>query len=383
MRELSLHQVKALVETVSHSGMDLAQPVRDGFSSAMKAVVRSVNECIGFINRHDEFYDSHGDADFSPLPPIWISGEEGVGKGVLVRRLLDGCTFRDDLFELDCRKPDPVRLTELLFGGASDAVHEEGYFWMADGNILVIREPRNLPEPALDKLWDWQRSGTMQRTGTSGKSEPVDMVLILVTEDASTHRELFSRTGVSPRLSLLRFIDVPPLRERPEDIALHLEYYLQAMGARLRGTEFSLSTNFDDTALSILINHPWPDNLSSLRAAVEFMVVSDILKYPHDRAIADQVRIALKSGVGFPDANAIDQVEELIWPSGRASGRSRYPGKEAMENFDQHTLQQEMSQLEAARALGIDDATLCRWRQKAGLPALPRGRRPKNRFSLP
>lgn len=388
MDELNITKVRELVAAVSVAGRILARLVEEGFSSAMKGVIRAVNDCIGFIDHHDEYNAARGDVDFPPLPPIWIVGEEGVGKRTLSWRLRDECAHRERFVDVDCRKANTEGLTQLLFGddfsdlqgGISEC---QGLFWDAEGGILVIREPSILPAEVWERLAEWQRTGRMRRKWPHGEVVDADVVIVFITSDAETLRYTSSSVVGGLRTGALRFIHMPPLRNRPEDIILYLEYYLRATGDRYRGTEFTLTDNVEDEALLTLVNHSWPENLLGLRRAVEFMVVTDILRKPGDRVNGDQARIAAQAAFGQPEEAAIDGVEALFWPQGRARKRSRYPGKEAMENFERHIIEQGSTQVEAARALGVADSTLSRYRKKAGLPPLPLGRPPKNRFLIP
>ncbi len=176
MSELNLAQVREFVSSVCEGGRSIALLVEEGFSSAMKGVIRAVNDCIGFINHHDEYHADHGEVDFPPLPPVWIVGEEGVGKRSLSQRLHQGCAHRQPFLDLDCRKADPASIASVPFGdGPIDSQGiipgGQGMFWDADGGILVIREPSMLLGTSGTGLLSGSvragcaESGRMERSG--------------------------------------------------------------------------------------------------------------------------------------------------------------------------------------------------------------------------
>ncbi len=124
------------------------------------------------------------------------------------------------------------------------------------------------------------------------------MVLVLTATEVEERRDASSSVNDDLRYSALRYIRVPPLRERLEDIVLFLDDFLRATGDRYRGTQFTLLNNLEDEALLTLVNHSWPENLLDLRRTVEFMVVTDILRKPGDRVTGDQARMALQAAFG-------------------------------------------------------------------------------------
>jgi len=256
-------------------------------------------------------------------------------------------------------------------------------FWDAQEGMLAIRHPSTLPMEAWEGLADWQRTGAMRTTWPHGETGEADVVLVLIATDVETRRDAFSSASDDLLRRALSYMRIPPLRDRPEDVVLYLEHYLRETGLRFRGEVFTLRKNFEDAALLALVNHSWADNLLGVMRAVELMVLTGLLKETHDRVTVDQARMVIGSSLGLPGHDAAERVKRLIRSHGRSQGRSRYPGKEAMENFDREIIQQGWSQLEVARALGVSDGTLCRWRRKAALPELPVGRPPKTRLPVP
>jgi DNA-binding NtrC family response regulator len=200
--------------------------------------------------------------------PLVITGETGTGKE-LAARALHRCSGRSagPFVALNCGSLTVTLAEDALFGherGAftGAATKRLGAFERADGGTLFLDEIGELPlaqQAALLRVLD---DGTVDRLG--GESGACVDVRLL----AATNRDLRQmvdeggfRLDLYHRLATLR-IEMPPLRDRPEDVEPLARLFLTAMAAELGQRELSQS------ALALLVAHAWPGNARELKNAL-------------------------------------------------------------------------------------------------------------------
>ncbi len=206
---------------------------------------------------------------------VLIMGESGTGKGVAaqaIHRLSERrnkpfvafsvCTFPDSLIE------------DELFGHERGAFTNasqtrRGRFEEANGGTIFIDEIGDLALPLQSKLLRVLQERTVERLG-SNASRPVDVRVICATNrdlekmvEAGTFRE-----DLYFRISVVK-IQLPPLRERKEDISLLAEHYLRLF-AMAHGKKARAFTPGFVTALT---RHDWPGNVRELQNVIERSVV--------------------------------------------------------------------------------------------------------------
>ena len=201
--------------------------------------------------------------------PVLIRGETGTGKELLARAIHKASSRRGGPFVSEACGALPEGLLESeLFGheeGAFTGAHEAraGLFERASGGTLFTDELSDTSEPLQAKLLRVLQEGQVRRLGGS---EPVSLDVRLI---ASTQRDLVElvREGAFRRDLLYRVavleLEVPPLRERIEDVPLLAEHFLERIRAE-RGAELTLS----QAALDRLLSHDWPGNVRELENAV-------------------------------------------------------------------------------------------------------------------
>jgi DNA-binding NtrC family response regulator len=209
------------------------------------------------------------------LIPVLVEGESGVGKELIARAIHGSGERRAKPFvAVNCGAIPDNLVESMLFGhekgaftGATD--RHVGKFVEASGGTLFLDEIGELPPAAQVKLLRAIQEGQVDPVGGK-KPIKVDVRIISATNrnliaDVKTGRfreDLFYRLHVFP-------ITIPPLRERPEDIADLVRHFLIRFAAE-EGKRIRAVTG---EALSLLNAHPWPGNVRQLENAVFRAVV--------------------------------------------------------------------------------------------------------------
>jgi len=234
----------------------------------------------GIIGRHPRIQRVLGQIErLGPtLRPVLILGETGTGKELVARALHAASPCRAAVFEpINCGAI-PRDLAEAeLFGHAEGAFtgasrERRGAFERADGGTLFLDEVGEMPLELQPKLLRLLEDGAVQRMGEE-EHRPVEVRLV-----AATHRNLpqEAQRGVF-RLDLYHrlavgVIELPPLRERPEDIPLLVEHFLEQEAAG-RGPD--QVPGVSQEVMEFLQAQPWQGNVRELRHAIQRAVMED------------------------------------------------------------------------------------------------------------
>ncbi len=202
---------------------------------------------------------------------VLITGESGVGKGLVARMIHDSGPRRDSpLVTVSCTALPRELVEAELFGhekGAFTGAHEKrpGKVEMANKGTLFLDEVGDMPLDLQPKLLTVLQDRVFQRIG-SNKNISVDVRVI-----AATHRNLRElcqekhfREDLYFRLDVLP-IHIAPLRERREDIQLLVDYLLQEISNR-RGR---VAPEITDAAMDRLNSFHWPGNIRQLENVLE------------------------------------------------------------------------------------------------------------------
>lgn len=207
--------------------------------------------------------------------PVLLNGESGAGKELLAAAIHNNSPRKTKPFQaVNCAGLSDTLLESELFGHVKGAFtgaasDRKGYFEIADSGTLFLDEIGDMPLTMQAKLLRILEDQIVTPVGsTSGKK--VDVRIISATNqhleekvaDKEFRQDLYFRIrGVN--------IDIPPLRQRREDIPLLLEHFIQECAK----SEERKVKGFTPAALRILKNYAWPGNVRELRNAVKAMVV--------------------------------------------------------------------------------------------------------------
>jgi DNA-binding NtrC family response regulator len=201
---------------------------------------------------------------------VFITGESGTGKEMVARTVHDLSRRRSQPFlAVNCGAISPNLIESEIFGHekgsftGADRKHI-GFFEQAHGGTLFLDEVTEMPLELQVKLLRVLETGTLMRVGSTQHQE-IDVRVIAATnrpphETVAAGRmreDLLYRLNVFP-------IDLPPLRDRVEDIALLAELFLADICQR----EGQIK-HFSAAALARLANYRWPGNVRELRNVVQ------------------------------------------------------------------------------------------------------------------
>ncbi|RME40751.1 MAG: sigma-54-dependent Fis family transcriptional regulator [Deltaproteobacteria bacterium] len=200
---------------------------------------------------------------------VLLLGESGTGKELVARALHRGSPRHEKPFvTVNCAAIPESLLESELFGhvrGSFTGAHQdrEGKFVQADGGTLFLDEIGELPLALQPKLLRALQEMEIEPVG--GRARKVDVRVVAATNRdlAAMAREGAFREDLYYRLAVIP-VDVPPLRERREDILLLVRHFLQR-----HGDERSLTPEAADA----LQSYPWPGNVRELQNCVERMCV--------------------------------------------------------------------------------------------------------------
>jgi DNA-binding NtrC family response regulator len=207
---------------------------------------------------------------------VLITGESGVGKEV-VAQLIHHKSRRQqaNLVAINCAGvPDTLLASELfghMRGSFTDAYRDkQGWLEQAHRGTIFMDEIGEMSLQMQALLLRFLESGEIQRVGSDRGTTVVDVRII-----AATNRRLVDQIAASEfrsdlfyRLNVIH-IEIPPLRERRDDIPAFLDHFLQLFSETYRVAPPRLS----DEAMAQLMASPWPGNVRQLRNIVERLVV--------------------------------------------------------------------------------------------------------------
>jgi len=223
--------------------------------------------------------------------PVLIRGESGVGKDLIALAIHNNSPRCDEPFvKLECSGMPRGRLEVELFGSSLEGSAEgsemrRGRIEIADRGTLFIDDVAELDERQQKGILRVIKQGKIQRPGDS-RAMRVDTRII-----AAASRPVDRNKMIEGLYDLLQAatIDVPPLRERREDIPLLVHHFMRD-ASRVSGAPV---TGISQNGLDLLMRYDWPGNVWELKNIVDGMVVMASGNRPLDvKDIPEHIRQA-------------------------------------------------------------------------------------------
>jgi DNA-binding NtrC family response regulator len=323
-------------------------PTIYGVSSALKSVIAIADK----VARTDA--------------SVFITGESGTGKEVIAQYIHARSRRRDrELVPVNCAAiPDALLESEMfghVEGAFTGAVREKkGLLEVASGSTLFLDELTELPLPTQAKLLRVLQDGIVRRVGSTKTDAVVDVRFIAATnrdprnalQEGSLRRDLHYRLRVVP-------INIPPLRERPEDIPVLAEAFLTEFWRQHR-VSGSPRPRFAESTMAALGRAPWPGNVRELRNVIEHAVV---LADPGGEILPDDISFVSEPTGGLGSGLVRESIMQLDYHAAREQILSHFE-----VDYLSHVVQASGGNIsDAARMAGVDRTTLYRLMEKHGM----------------
>jgi len=258
---------------------------------------------------------------------VLLHGETGTGKELIARAIHNLSSRRARAYvRMNCAAIPSGLLESELFGHERGAftgalMQRKGRFELADGGSLFLDEIGDISLELQPKLLRAIQEQEFERLGSS-RTIQVNVRLIAATHrdlgamirDEKFREDLFYRFNVFP-------IEIPPLRERREDIPLLVSFFVSKFSARMRKQIKSIPTQ----ALEMLTNYPWNGNVRELANFIERAVImtrGQQLKVPMaSLPTSSDTVVAVGSNSTFKQAESSVIIEALRAAAGRIAGK--------------------------------------------------------------
>ena len=301
---------------------------------------------------------------------VLVTGESGTGKEVIARAIHARSSRRDGPFvAVNCGAlPDQLLQSELfghVRGAFTGAVRDRGgRFELAEGGTLLLDEIGDTSPQLQVELLRVMQERTYERVGES-RSRTADVRIVAAThknlalavEQGEFRKDLYYRLRVVP-------VEIPPLRDRREDIAPLAQHLLARVGGR-HGRQL----RFSPDALRALLPLDWPGNVRQLENALEYAVAVCRGQTVHLGDLPPEVRAEARAAADGERLASFAPAPASQPPPSVPSARAPAPGVGGGER-ERIVAALEASHWrreEAARALGISRTTLWRKMRELGI----------------
>lgn len=206
---------------------------------------------------------------------VLLTGETGTGKEIIAKAIhLKSNRSTKPFVAINCGAIPSELMESELFGherGAFTGAHQRvvGKFEYADKGTIFLDEIATLTIPLQVKLLRVLQEKSFERIGSNSAVNisvrfisATNLNLIDEVKKSTFREDLYYRLNVVP-------IELPPLRERKEDIPVLVKYFIDEYGRRYNKRVNGIS----EEVIRILVNHPWPGNIRELQNLAEMLVV--------------------------------------------------------------------------------------------------------------
>ena len=238
---------------------------------------------------------------------VIIYGETGVGKEVIARELHRLSKRRKKRFvKVNCAALPSELLESELFGYEKGAFtgatrFKPGRFEIASDGVIFLDEIGDIPWPLQAKLLQVLQSGEFSRLG--GEDVKVDTWVITATNHDLVRdlKEARFREDLYYRLNIIK-IDIPPLRERKEDIPPLVAYFVKKYRSEL---DISEDFTIDSRMMDLFLEYDWPGNVRELSNTIQRLMVLGDWDYIESRMFPE-------SGLMDKNLELESDVEEVV-----------------------------------------------------------------------
>jgi formate hydrogenlyase transcriptional activator len=287
---------------------------------------------------------------------VLLHGETGTGKELIAHAIHKLSSRREHAYvRMNCAAIPSGLLESELFGHEKGAftgalMQRKGRFELADGGSLFLDEIGDISLELQPKLLRAIQEQEFERLG-SARTIQVNIRMIAATHrdlgamirEEKFREDLFYRFNVFP-------IEIPPLRERREDIPLLVNYFVSKVSGRMR----KQITSIPRQTMEMLTSCPWKGNIRELANLIERAVIltrGDELEVPvTELATSSETNVAVGTASTFRQAESSVIVGALRAASGRIAGKG---GAAERLGLKRTTLQNKI------RRLGISKANYC------------------------
>jgi formate hydrogenlyase transcriptional activator len=284
---------------------------------------------------------------------VLLHGETGTGKELIARAIHNLSARRQhDFVRMNCAAIPSGLLESELFGHEKGAftgalMQRKGRFELADHGSLFLDEIGDISLELQPKLLRAVQEQEFERLGSS-RTIHVNVRLIAATHrdlgamirEEKFREDLFYRFNVFP-------IEIPPLRERREDIPLLVNYFVSKVSTRMRRQITSIPRH----TMEILTNSPWKGNVRELANFIERAVIltrGEELEVPvNELATSSETIVAVGTPSTFRQAESSVIINALRASSGRIAGKG---GAAERLGLKRTTLQNKIRRLGIAKA---------------------------------
>ncbi|MGA8058778.1 MAG: sigma 54-interacting transcriptional regulator, partial [Candidatus Binataceae bacterium] len=267
---------------------------------------------------------------------VLITGESGTGKELVARAIHEQSARRErPLIKLNCSAVPEGLFESEFFGHVKGAFtgalkDKPGRFELADGGTLFLDEIGEVPLAMQAKLLRVLQEQELERVGDT-RTRKVDVRIIAASnrdlkkevDEGRFRQDLFYRLSVFP-------VEVPPLRERREDIGPLVAHFVRQSARRMNRPEPQISK----AALDRLVSYPWPGNVRELQNTVERAIILwregpltfDLpASWPHE-STREQAKSAAKAAFLTRDELKQQEREAIINALKQTNGKVSGPG---------------------------------------------------------
>src|SRR5664279_4299780 len=283
---------------------------------------------------------------------VLLHGETGTGKELIASAIHNLSSRRRHPFvRVNCAAIPSGLLESELFGHERGAftgalMQKKGRFEIADQGTLFLDEIGDISLELQPKLLRAVQEQEFERLG-SAKTVQVDVRIIAAThrdlsamiQEEKFREDLFYRFNVFP-------IEIPPLRERREDIPLLVNYFVSKFSRRM-GRQIS---SISKATMEALTNNAWPGNIRELANFIERAVIlspGEELQVPVGELLVSYSQSTSVSACTFHDAERTVIIDALRAASGRIAGNG---GAAERLGLKRTTLQHKIRRLGIAKA---------------------------------